>query len=150
MQLELEERGLTSKAAVIAVLATIGVEVGSFAPINEYGGDAYFTQMYEGRSDLGNTQPGDGARYHGRGFVQLTGRSNYRTYGQRLGIDLEGNPKLALDPGVSVAVLVDYFVTHGIAAFAEAGDWKAVRRRVNGGLNGWTDFWGYVHALEAL
>lgn len=46
-------------------------------PIDEYGSTAYFTRMYENRPDLGNNQPGDGARFHGRGFVQLTGRRNY-------------------------------------------------------------------------
>jgi putative chitinase len=46
-------------------------------PISEFGDDAYFTRLYEGRDDLGNTQPGDGAKFHGRGYVQLTGRRNY-------------------------------------------------------------------------
>ena len=60
------------------MLATTKHETAStMQPIDEYGDAAYFTQMYENRSDLGNTAPGDGARFHRRGFVQLTGRANY-------------------------------------------------------------------------
>lgn len=59
------------------MLATTKHETAStMQPIDEYGDSAYFTQMHENRSDLGNTEPGDGARFHGRGFVQLTGRLN--------------------------------------------------------------------------
>jgi predicted chitinase len=54
---------------------------------------------------LGNTQKGDGARYRGRGYVQLTGRSNYRKAGKLVGSDLEGNPDLALDPAIAGKIL---------------------------------------------
>ncbi|MCC7107412.1 MAG: hypothetical protein IT307_19925 [Chloroflexi bacterium] len=146
----LRAQGLTDCSTVIAILATVGVEVGSFAPINEYGGAAYFTRMYEGRTDLGNVRPGDGARYHGRGFIQLTGRSNYRAYGERLGLPLETNPELALDPDVSGPVLVYYFVDRGIPRYAATGEWQRVRRLVNGGLNGWDRFINLVRRLETI
>ena len=86
----LESRGMRDPAVMIAAIATIGVETdGTFRPIDEVGDVAYFTRMYEGRSDLGNTKKGDGARYHGRGYIQLTGRSNYDEYGDKLGFPLE-------------------------------------------------------------
>lgn len=148
LQEALAECGLADRACAIAALATIGTEVSGFAPINEFGGDAYFTKMYEGRKDLGNTQPGDGARYHGRGFIQLTGRANYRTYGQKLGVPLEANPELALDPAVSARILATYMRDRGLGALAARGDWEGVRRGVNGGLNGWDRFSSLVTKLE--
>lgn len=61
---------------------------------------------YQGREDLGNTQPDDGAKYVGRGYVQLTGRANYQYWGDRLGIDLINNPELAEDPVIAARILV--------------------------------------------
>jgi len=145
----LAARGIDSLPCQVATLATIGTEVGSFAPINEFGDTAYFTRMYEGRKDLGNLRQGDGARYHGRGYIQLTGRANYKSYGAKLGVPLEKNPDLALQPEVAAQVLVSYIADHGIANLAAAGDWQGVRRAVNGGLNGWDRFSKLVEGLEA-
>ena len=140
--------GIDDLPCQIAVLATVGTEVGSFQPINEFGGPAYFTKMYEGRKDLGNVRQGDGSRYHGRGYIQVTGRANYRTYGKKLGVPLEDQPDLALQPDVAAKVLAAYFADHGIAKLAAAGDWQGVRRAVNGGLNGWDRFSSLVEGLE--
>jgi predicted chitinase len=145
----LAEQGLADEASAIAAIATVATEVPDFAPINEYGGTAYFKKMYEGRRDLGNTHPGDGVRYHGRGFIQLTGRANYRGYGQKLGVPLEQKPDLALDPSVAARVLAAYMRDHGIGALAARGDWQGVRRAVNGGLNGWDRFSTCVQKLES-
>jgi predicted chitinase len=134
----------------IAVLATIRVESSGFAPIHEFGGETYFTRMYENRADLGNTHPGDGAGFHGRGFVQLTGRSNYQKYGSALGIDLVSNPDLSLQPDIASRIFVKYFTDRGIPAMAAARNWPGVRTAVNGGLNGWADFTAAVDALTAI
>jgi len=142
------ENGLADRPSIIAAIATVATEVASFEPINEYGTTAYFTAHYENRRDLGNTQPGDGARYHGRGFIQIIGRANYRFYGRQLGIPLEADPLLALDPTVAARILGLYFARHGIGTDAQKGDWKAVREAVNGGLNGWDRFESLVNRLE--
>lgn len=141
----LGQAGLSERADLIAVLATIGVEVPEFEPIPEWGTGA----EYEGRTDLGNIHPGDGPKYKGRGFIQLTGRANYQHYGAQLGIDLINNPDLALDPGTSALILALYFKQRGAVDFARAGNWTSVRISVNGGLNGWSRFWQIVQALEA-
>jgi len=146
----LRHAGMRSRAVKVATAATVRVEVGAgFEPINEFGDEEYFTRMYEGREDLGNTEPGDGARYHGRGYIQLTGRANYRTYGDRLGLPLEDQPSLALQPSVAARVLVEYFAQRGVDGAANRRDWKLVRRKVNGGLNGWPLFKASVDALRA-
>jgi hypothetical protein len=144
----LEQVRRNDVSSQIAIIATIVTEVGrSLAPIDEYGGRAYFTDLYEGRSDLGNTQPGDGARYHGRGYIQLTGRANYRTYGRRLGLPLEHRPTLALRPDVGSRILIDYFRQRDIFSDARLGQWSQVRVKVNGGYNGWSTFRPLVSSL---
>lgn len=94
-------------------LATPVVETaGTMQPIKEYGGAAYFRRMYDIQGErpakareLGNLTPGDGARYCGRGYVQLTGRANYANAGAKLGIDLLADPDLALDPAVAAKIM---------------------------------------------
>ncbi len=93
-------------------------------------------KAYEGRRDLGNTQPGDGPRYKGRGPIQLTGRSNYRAAGHALGIDLENSPERARDPDVGFRVAAWFWKSRGLNALADAGDFREITRRINGGYNG--------------
>lgn len=97
---------------------------------------------YEGRLDLGNTQPGDGRRYKGRGLLQLTGRSNYRRIGGIIGQDLEGNPEIAADPAISLVIACEYWKnwgSNGINPLCDRDDLIAVTKAVNGGRNGLED-----------
>lgn len=151
----LAEQGMADRPVQIAALATIAVETGSFAPIPEWASGA----EYEGRADLGNLFPGDGRRYKGRGYVQLTGRANYGTYGAAIGVDLVDAPDLALDPTIAAQVFAVYFQEHRIrwypapaplmncAELARAGEWRGVRVAVNGGENGLGLFLSFVQAL---
>lgn len=93
---------LTDLRWVAYMLATVKHECADrWQPIEEFASG----KQYEGREDLGNVQPGDGPRYKGRGYVQITGRANYRKFSRLLDIDLVGSPKLALDPPTSYKIM---------------------------------------------
>jgi putative chitinase len=88
------------------------------------------------RTSMGNTHPGDGWRYRGRGALQLTFRNNYRLFGLHLGIDLEGNPDLAADPAVSVQIALEFFKVGHVNAAIDRGDFREARRITNGAALG--------------
>lgn len=145
----LDRAGIYSDLVAVAAIATIAVETGSFSPVRERGGPAYLAGLYEGRKDLGNDVAGDGVRFCGRGFIQITGRWDYTHFGKETGHDLAGNPELAMDPTIAADVLARFFKDRGVPQFAEARNWSAVRRRVNGGMIGWQRFSDAVTALVA-
>ena len=87
--------------------------------------------VYGGRQDLGNDQPGDGFKYRGRGLIQLTGRRNYRTYGEMTGLPLEEKPDLLKNHYNSIKVAAAYWQDRGLNAFAEADDAKSISRSIN-------------------
>jgi len=93
-------------------------------------------QAYEGRKDLGNTEPGDGKRYKGRGPIQLTGRASYRKAGEALGLELEQNPEMAARPEIGCQVAGWFWQTRKLNALADTDDFQQITRRINGGLNG--------------
>lgn len=88
-----------------AILANFKHETGhTYQPVREKWGPTPAQIGYEGRKDLGNNQVGDGARFKGRGDIQMTGRRNYTLYAGIVGVDLVGNPDLALDPEISAFI----------------------------------------------
>lgn len=136
--------GLTDRPMICAALGTIRAESEGFLPIAEFpsqfntlAGQAPFS-AYEGRKGLGNTKPGDGARFKGRGFVQLTGRANYEKYGPVLGIDLAANADLANAPEVASLLLARFLAdcADRMRAALAAGNYAAARKLVNGGSHG--------------
>lgn len=141
--------GVTTRLRICHFLAQAAQETDGFRTLEEYGGRAYFNR-YEGRRDLGNTQTGDGARYHGRGIFQLTGRANYRRFGHMLGIDLEAGPDRAKEPAVALSVAFAYWRERGIEAAADADDVVAVTRLINGGRNGLAERTRYLRLAKTI
>lgn len=133
VRLMLAEAGASTQLRIAHLLAQIAHESGGLRYLVEQGADA--GAAYEGRKDLGNTQPGDGRRYKGRGWVQLTGRGLYDAAGKALGLDLVGDPELAARVEVSARVAAWYWRTHGCSEAADRDDLEGVTRRINGGLN---------------
>ncbi|PSH68499.1 carboxypeptidase [Phyllobacterium brassicacearum] len=88
------------------VLATAWHETGAYKYMREIWGPTSAQKRYEGRKDLGNTVAGDGKKFMGRGFVQITGRRNYTDWSRRLGLDLLKEPQLAEQPEMAVHIIV--------------------------------------------
>lgn len=137
------EFGIDTPERQAAYLAQIGHESGGFRWMEEIWGPTDAQKRYEPPSDLarklGNTQPGDGKRFKGRGPIQCTGRFNYRKYGGLLGLDLEQFPSLLDDPVNACRVSACYWKVNGCNELADAGDFVAITRRINGGTNGLDD-----------
>jgi putative chitinase len=141
---------------VAYVLATVLHECAArWRPIKELGGTAYL-QKYEGRKDLGNTQKGDGVKFAGRGFVQITGRRNYTYFAIRLDVDLVEKPELALDPQIayqimSIGMTEGRFTGRKLSDYINETktDYRNARRIING-----TDkaalIAGYAQTFESL
>ncbi|PPI99562.1 hypothetical protein C5E51_36140, partial [Nocardia nova] len=134
----MQSAGIDTPQRAAAFLAQVGQETAGFATLTEYsdGSD------YNGRADLGNTQPGDGPRYKGRGGLQLTGRHNYERASQALGVDFVNHPELVADPKYAFATAAWYWNTHNLNAAADnahpqdPASIDPVSRIINGGSNG--------------
>ena len=140
------EPQLTTKNMVLVALATIRAETEGFTPISEFlsrfntSPSGHPFDLYDNRRDLGNQGPPDGERYRGRGFVQLTGRANYRTHGEAIGLDDEliNNPDRANEPEIAARLLASFLasVERRVKEALLADDLAAARRQVNGGSHG--------------
>ena len=119
-------------------LAQLGHESGSL----RYSSEIASGQKYEGRADLGNTSPGDGPRFKGRGLIQITGRANYTAYGKARGRDfITGNNPLLLatEPELAADCAGWFWTTRRLNAIADADDVEKITKRINGGRNGLPD-----------
>jgi predicted chitinase len=139
---QLPNWGPMAKAAIMAQCAH---ETGNFVYLKEYGPESYFTKYDPGNHKdaraNGNTQVGDGAKYKGRGYIQLTWKNNYIKAGEYIRKDLQNNPKLAETKEIAAMLVVWYFKTQRpkIGNGNKWGDIVAVTKAVNGGTNGLDD-----------
>ena len=127
--------GIATALRIAHFTAQIGHESDRLSTTEEYADG----RAYEGRTDLGNTQPGDGPRFKGRGLLQLTGRAYYLRFGDALGIDLVADPARAGDPVISLRIACLFWQLHALNALCDKDDLPSITRRVNGGLNGLDD-----------
>jgi len=124
----------TKRAA--AFLAQIGHESGQLRYVREIWGPTAAQRGYEGREDLGNTVPGDGRKYCGRGLIQITGRANYAKCGEALGLDLISHPELLELPQHAAMSAAWFWKQKGLNDLADREEFNTITRRINGGLNG--------------
>lgn len=142
---------------LVAFLAQVAHETGNFSSMVEQGPKKYF-RRYELKWNprtakiLGNVKPGDGERFKGRSFVQLTGRDNYRRAGKALGLPLEQKPHLLENPSVGFKASLWYWNTRVKSKTNNFEDIEQVTKLINGGLNGLEDrkrkFEKYLSLLE--
>ncbi|WP_454691113.1 glycoside hydrolase family 19 protein [Achromobacter aloeverae] len=143
------EFAIVSPQRAAAFIAQIAHESGGFLYTREIWGPTAAQSRYEGRADLGNTQPGDGRRFLGRGLIMITGRANYAAMGAALGIDLIAEPEQLEKPILAARSAGRWWADHGCNEIADGGDFEALTRRINGGLNGYADRvrrWGAARA----
>ena len=130
------EFDINTPARQAAFLAQIGHESGGLHWTTEIWGPTGAQRGYEGRRDLGNTVPGDGFRFRGRGLIQTTGRDNYKRTGEALGVDLIADPERLAEPVLAARSAAWFWKDKGLNELADKGDFLAITKRINGGYNG--------------
>lgn len=136
---------ITTPERQAAFLAQVGHESGGLHWLTEIWGPTITQTHYEGRADLGNTEPGDGPLFRGHGLLQTTGRANHARARDRLREkfpdldvpDFEAEPKRLAEPQWAALSAADFWDEHGLNELADAGDFMRITRKINGGLNGY-------------
>lgn len=118
-----------------AFIAQIAHESGSLRYVEEIASG----EAYEGRESLGNTQPGDGKRFKGRGLIQITGRTNYQLVSKALKYDFEKDPEALETPGPACFSAAWFWHAKGLNRLADIEAFEKITRRINGGVNGMED-----------
>jgi hypothetical protein len=136
-------------------IAQCAHETSNFSSLKEFGGKLDF-KKYDPKHNprkakmLGNKQVGDGAKYHGRGYIQLTGRDNYKRAGQALGLPLESQPELVERPEVAAKVAVWFWQNQVAPKVNNFNDTAQVTKPINSGLKGLDDRHNKYASIMAL
>jgi len=131
--------GITDPVELAAFLAQVAVETGGFDKLKEQGDKRYINRMYDpkynpvGADAIGNTKVGDGWRFRGRGFLQITGRYNYGEAGKAMRVNLIQNPEALLDPKNAARASVWYWKWRVRPNITDFNNTKAITRLVQGG-----------------
>lgn len=109
--------------------------------------EAIANVVYANRMGNGPAETGDGWRFRGRGYIHLTGKDNYKRYGEYLGLDLVNNPELAEKEDIAAEIAAEFWSRSDLNEAADVLDLIAIRKRVNGGLIGFNEFKGLVFKM---
>jgi putative chitinase len=134
---------------IAAFLAQLAHESGEFRYMEEIADGS----AYEGDTDLGNTEPGDGVKFKGHGPIQITGRANHAACGKALGIDLIAEPRLICTPVYGTASACWFWNSRKLSLLADRGWFREITRRINGGYTGLADrvaYWQRDRVLLGL
>ena len=134
------EHAINTPARQAMFLAQVAHESGRLQFVKELAsGEAYDTGPLAAR--LGNTpeDDDDGRKYKGRGLIQITGHDNYRICGEALGLPLLNSPELLELPNYAAKSAAWFWESHGLNELADSGDFQRITKRINGGLNGYSD-----------
>lgn len=135
----LESMAIDTPERMAAFLAQLAHESGEYRWLEEIADGS----AYEGRLDLGNTEPGDGPKYKGHGPIQVTGRANHKACGEALGLDLIGSPRLICEPQYGTASAAWFWNSRHLSLLADHEWFWLITRRINGGYTNMTDRLGY-------
>jgi putative chitinase len=135
----MDEYQINTPPRQAAFLSQVGHESGRLAYTKEIWGPTDAQRGYEGRIDLGNVLTGDGEKFLGRGFIQITGRGNYQDVADALCVDCINHPELLELPSWAAQSAAWWWKRHGLNDLADQGAYEAISRRINGGLNGYDD-----------
>jgi putative chitinase len=142
---------LNSDKRLQAFIAQAAHETDHFRSLKEYASGS----AYEGRLDLGNTEPGDGKLFKGRGIFMYTGRTNYKAVSKKMYNDerLLYHPELLEQPEAATLSALHYwndrlYKGKHLYQYADNGDLESVTKGINGGLNGWKDRLNYFEKAK--